>query len=63
MLNDQERRPGRPSLEPGTRSTTIPVRFGPSAHERLIREASQRRMKVTEYIRRKATDDWDEEEG
>jgi hypothetical protein len=61
MLTEPERRPGRRALEPGSKSTPIPVRFGPSAHDRICREAAQKGMRVTEFIRWKVTGDEDDD--
>ena len=52
MLNSNEKRPGRPAIEPGARSKTWPVRVGPSLEDKASQIALRRGVSVPSVIRR-----------
>lgn len=52
MLNDDERKPGRPTLEAGQRSATVRVTLPPSLHDKACRIALKRDIPVAEVHRR-----------
>ena len=52
MLDANEKRPGRPPLEPGAKSRTWPVRVGPSLDDKASRIALRRGVSVPAVIRR-----------
>lgn len=62
MLNSNERRPGRPPLEPGQRSATVRVTLPPSLHDHACRIALRHGISVAE-VHRRALKQYDEDEG